>query len=116
MRWLGGEYEGLEEWVLKVRLAASWDEKEALLEDERWMLTVLEASDDVYGTATYRAVETVYSAVPQEAGAEVWFGGEGERENIAFYRRPQHGGREARLGCRRAAFRATLVRGPLRRG
>jgi hypothetical protein len=60
VRWLGGEYEGLEEWVLKVRLAASWDEKEALLEDERWMLTVLEASDEVYGTVTYRAVETVY--------------------------------------------------------
>ena len=49
MRSLGGEYEDLEEWVLKVRLAASWDEKEALLEDERWMLTVLEASELVSG-------------------------------------------------------------------
>jgi hypothetical protein len=49
VRSLGGEYEDLEEWVLKVRLAASWDEKEALLEDERWMLTVLEASELVSG-------------------------------------------------------------------
>ena len=52
---------GLEEWVPKVRLVVPWDEKEALLEDERRMLTALEASGEVYGTTTYRAVETVFS-------------------------------------------------------
>jgi hypothetical protein len=74
VRWLDGDYEDLEEWVPRVRLVVPWDEKEALLEDERRMFVALEASGDVYGTATYRAVETVYFAIPQEAGAEVWFG------------------------------------------
>lgn len=74
VRWLDGEYEGLEEWVPKVRLVVPWAEKEALLEDERRMFAALEVSGDVYGTATYWAVETVFFAVPQEAGAEVWFG------------------------------------------
>ena len=74
VRWLDGEYEGLEEWVPKVRLVAPWEEADALLEDERRMVAALEASGDVNGTTTYRAAETVFFAVPQEAGAEVLFG------------------------------------------
>jgi hypothetical protein len=74
VRWLDGEYEALEEWVPKVRLVAPWDGTEALLEDERRMFAALEASGDIYGTAMYKAIETVFFAIPQEAGAEVWFG------------------------------------------
>jgi hypothetical protein len=51
VRWLDGEYEGPGEWVPKVRLVAPWDEAEA-----------------------YKVVETVFVAIPQEAGAEVSFG------------------------------------------
>jgi hypothetical protein len=46
-----------------VRLVVPWDEKEALLEDERRMFVALEASGNVYGTATYHAVETVFFAI-----------------------------------------------------
>ena len=49
VRRLDGEYEGLEEWVPKVRLVVPWDEQEALLEDERRMFAALEASGDVSG-------------------------------------------------------------------
>lgn len=35
VRWLDGEYEGLEEWVLQRRLAATLDEIDALVADER---------------------------------------------------------------------------------
>ena len=35
VRRLDGEYEGLEEWVPKVRLVVPWEEVEALLEDEQ---------------------------------------------------------------------------------
>lgn len=85
VRWLDGEYEGLEEWVPKVRLVVPWDEQEALLEDERRMFAALEASGDVYGTTTYRAVETVFFAVLQEAGAEVLLGlRAAERELISI--------------------------------
>lgn len=56
-----------------------------MLEDERRMFVALEDSGDVYGTATYRAVETVFFAVPQEAGAEVWFGTKAvERELLSI--------------------------------
>jgi hypothetical protein len=63
VRWLDGEYEGPKEWVPKVRLLVTWAEMEALLEDERRMFAALKASGDVYGTTTYRAVETVFFAV-----------------------------------------------------
>lgn len=74
VRWLDGEYEGLGEWVPKVRIVFPWDEKEALLDDERRMFAALEISGDVHGTAAYRAVETMFFAIPQEAGAEVLLG------------------------------------------
>ena len=82
VRWLDGEYEGLEEWVPRVRLIAPWEEKEALLEDERRMFAALEVSGDAYGTATYRAVETVFFAIPQEFGAEVLFGMKAVERNL----------------------------------
>lgn len=52
VRWLNGEYEGLEEWVPRIRLLAPWEEAEALLEEERRMLaavavSVEEGSDEV---------------------------------------------------------------------
>jgi hypothetical protein len=55
VRWLYGEYEGLEKWIPKVQLVVSREEKEALLEDERRMFAALEAYGDVYGTTTYQA-------------------------------------------------------------
>jgi hypothetical protein len=45
VRWLDGEYEGLEEWVPKIRLLAPLEEAEALLEDERRMLKAVEVSE-----------------------------------------------------------------------
>jgi hypothetical protein len=74
MRWLDGEYAGLEEWVPAVRLVAPWEEAGALLEDERRMLAALQASGVVHDTVPYRAAEFVFMSVPQEARAEVFFG------------------------------------------
>ena len=74
VRWLDGEYGGLERWVPKVSLVAAWDEAEVLLEDEHRMFAALEASGDAYVTTTYKAVETVFFAIPREVGAEVSFG------------------------------------------
>ena len=56
VRRLDGEYEGLEEWIPKVRLIAPWEEVEALLEDERRMFEALDASGDVYDTVPYKAI------------------------------------------------------------
>ena len=46
VRWLDGEYEGLEEWVTKVRLLAPWEVAEALLDNERRMLEAVEVSEE----------------------------------------------------------------------
>jgi hypothetical protein len=65
VRRLDGEYEGLEEWVPKARLVAPWDEAERLLEDERRMLAVLEASGGALGTVPHGAAELVFLRCPR---------------------------------------------------
>lgn len=66
IRWLDGEYEGLEEWVPQLRLVAPWEEAEALLEDERRSEAAMEASEDMYRTVSWQAVEMVFWAVSVE--------------------------------------------------
>jgi hypothetical protein len=64
VRWLGGEYEGLEEWVPKIRLLAPWEEAEALLEDERQMLAAVAASEDNGSDEVeWEAVEKVFGTL-----------------------------------------------------
>ncbi len=46
VRWLEGEYEGLEEWVPKILLLAPWEVAEALLEEKRWMLEAVALSEE----------------------------------------------------------------------
>jgi hypothetical protein len=62
VRWLDGEFEGLEEWVLKIRLLAPWEEAEALLEDERRMLKAVEVSRTTAATK-WEAVEKVFGTL-----------------------------------------------------
>lgn len=64
VRWLDGEYEGLEEWVPKIRLLAPWEEAEALLADERRMLAAVEASEEeASDEATWEAVGEVFGTM-----------------------------------------------------
>lgn len=63
IRWLDGEYEGLEEWVPQIRLVAPWEESEALLEDERRSVAAMEASEETYRTVPWEAVQMVFWAV-----------------------------------------------------
>lgn len=75
VRRLDGEYEGLEEWIPKVRLVVPWEEAEALLEDERRMFEALDATGDVYDTVPYKAVQMVFFALPPGEGSDgVFFG------------------------------------------
>lgn len=74
IRWLDGEYEGLEEWVPKVRLVASWEQAKALLEDEERMLAALDASGEVYETVPWRAVQMVFWSLPQGLSEEIHLG------------------------------------------
>jgi polyhydroxyalkanoate synthesis regulator phasin len=67
VRWLDGEYEGLEEWVPQLRLVAPWEEAKALLEDERRSEAAMKASEDTYRTVPWLAVQMVFWAVPLEA-------------------------------------------------
>ncbi|MCL5960061.1 MAG: hypothetical protein M1358_12255 [Chloroflexi bacterium] len=53
VRWLDGEYEGLEEWVPKVRLVIQWEEADKLLADEQHVITAADACGDVYHTTEW---------------------------------------------------------------
>jgi len=61
VRWLDGEYEGLEEWVPQLRLVAPWEEAEGFLEDERRMLAAVEVSKyDASDKVTWEAADEVF--------------------------------------------------------
>ena len=64
VRWLDGEYEGLEEWVPTLRLLAPWDEVDAFRADEWRMLAAVAASGDVAGTVRLKAVECALYSLP----------------------------------------------------
>jgi hypothetical protein len=68
--WLDGEYEGLEEWVPKMRLLAPWEESEALLEDEHRMVRAVEHSGKACDDLCRDAVETVFFAMAEHASAD----------------------------------------------
>jgi len=71
IRYLDGEYEGLEEWVPKTRLLVPWDEAQAFCEDERRLLAAIEATGQVEGTVVYGAVNSVFGAVTHLFGEEL---------------------------------------------
>lgn len=67
IRWLDGEYEGMDEWISQVRLVVPWDEAEDCLKDERSLLAAITASGNASReTAEYRAVEEVFFAIPRD--------------------------------------------------
>lgn len=75
IRWLDGEYEGLEEWVLWRNLLTHWDGVEAVLEEERKVLAAVEASEEAYDELAEQAmIEYVFGALPEPLGAEVELG------------------------------------------
>jgi hypothetical protein len=85
VRWLDGEYEGLEEWVPKIRLLAPWDEAEALLEDERRMLAAVEASgEDARDEVTWDAADKVFGIMSEisDPSEEIILGYRAVEENL----------------------------------
>jgi hypothetical protein len=62
IRRLDGEYAGLDEWVPRVRLRFSWDEREDWLRDERALDAAMDASEGVDDELWYRVADMVFSA------------------------------------------------------
>jgi len=60
IRWLDGEFDGLDEWVPLVRLRARWQEAEHLLADERRKLRLHEASSERFDLVEWEAVIKVW--------------------------------------------------------
>lgn len=65
IRYLDGEYEGLEEWVPKTRLLVPWEDVEAFCKDERCLLDACEVSEVVDGTIPYEAGGWVFAAIAE---------------------------------------------------
>src|SRR5215208_4610154 len=85
VRWLDGEYEGLEEWVPKIRLLEPWEEAEALLEDERRMLAAVAASEeDGSDEVEWEAVEKVFGTLSRtsDPSQELILGYNAVEENL----------------------------------
>jgi hypothetical protein len=65
IRWLDGEYDGLDQWVPGSRLLVEWHEREAFLSDEVRLAAVLEASEGVrFLDARWQAVMYAFYSAP----------------------------------------------------
>jgi hypothetical protein len=69
VRWLDGEFAGLDEWVSGARLIARWDGIEPLLEDERCDLELEAAQPDPFDQNVAAAIQEVGLAIE----SPVWF-------------------------------------------
>lgn len=67
IRWLSGDWEGLEAWVPGARLVSLWDEADAFLQDERRFLAVVEASKGAEASVVHEAVSIVLEATSSKA-------------------------------------------------
>lgn len=83
IRWLDGDYEGLDEWVPKVRLVVPWEEAEAFLDDERRVILAAEASGQVRHTVEWEAVQTVFFSLPKGVDVDLGYRG-GERDLVTI--------------------------------
>jgi hypothetical protein len=64
VRWLDGEFEGLDTWVPTQRLLVPWDEADAFLRDERAELSLMAVQPPRVDDDLARAVEQVWFASP----------------------------------------------------
>lgn len=92
VRWLDGDYEGLQAWVPKIRLLCRWTEATALLTDEQHLLAADEASGAPWDTLTYKAVEAVFSAVSPDE--KVMFGWRAQERALVLIREPARAAEE----------------------
>lgn len=65
VRWLEGEYNGLDEWVPRVRLRVLWAEKDAWLQNESALYAAMDASEGANENLWYHAAEAVFAAYPR---------------------------------------------------
>lgn len=78
VRWLGGEFRGLDEWVPEVRLIARWEEVGEFLEDERRLTELGERSRSHRDELAWLAVEQVWlSGAIGSASFDFGRGGDG---------------------------------------
>lgn len=60
---LGGDYEGMKEWVSRTRLVVPWDQASQFVADEHHLLAAFKASGDVHDTLPFQAASTVFDAI-----------------------------------------------------
>lgn len=77
VRWLGGEYPGLDAWVPKVRLPVPWSEAEAWLRDERLHNAACAASSDALDTIEHKAALMAVLVHPMPDGILIDYGRSG---------------------------------------
>lgn len=73
VRYLDGEYAGLDEWVPKTRLHVPWDAAEGWDRDERAMAAACAADDEPYNGMTFWAVIYVFEAMEEPPLLDIEF-------------------------------------------
>lgn len=74
VRFLDGEYPGIDQWIPKVRLRVPWEQAEAWLQDERRFALAREVSREAYLSLEYEAAMTTVSAYPRPDGILIGYG------------------------------------------
>lgn len=72
VRWLDGEYEGLEEWVRRETLLCPWEEAVPFVEDEVRLARAVDASLRAYETEEWQTVREVFWAVDAPFELAMW--------------------------------------------
>lgn len=73
VRWLAGEFPGLDQWVTRDRLIAPWDEIDAVLADEVRYAAVCAASRDAFDIIDLRAAWLTFHAYPRDDAIDLGF-------------------------------------------
>jgi hypothetical protein len=98
IRWLDGEYQGLEQWVPRVRLLCDWKDVDALLSDERNLEAAVDAAGAPERTLAYKAAEAVFTAVSPDE--RVMFGWRAQERALIRMEDPERAAEEFGLTVR----------------
>lgn len=74
VRFIDGEYPGIDMWVPQVRLRVPWVQAEAWLDDERRFSAVWQASRDAYDSLEFQAAQLILFEYPRPDGILPGFG------------------------------------------
>ncbi|MDE0572168.1 hypothetical protein ON058_01920 [Demequina sp. B12] len=95
VRYMDGEWEGLEEWVPTRQVACAWGERKALLRDEERAARLADVSASIWDPVTEEAISSVMTASGEYGGfIRRWDTDEGSADRYWARRAVRHATRK----------------------